>query len=101
MLIFELYCDCEGKSFNQHDLFSGIWVAGKVMIKQAIRMDCGSCDHATVSGVACDGQFDAWCEYLEVHRGSRSKQESTHRLYLVEVADLAAPGEFDAVRSET
>ena len=70
------------------------------MTKQAAKIECGSCDHALVSGVACDGQFEEWCEYLEL-RNRTAKVANPRHLYLVEVADLAAPGEFDAVRSET
>jgi len=72
------------------------------MSRQAARLACAACDHALVSGVACDGQFEEWCEYLEVRsRVVQDEDKQKQHLYLVEIADLAAPDEFDAVRSET
>lgn len=67
------------------------------MAKQAMRLECDVCDHELVHGVACDGQFEE-CPYLALKVAQQSKVK---HLYLVEVADLALPGEFDAVRSES
>lgn len=68
------------------------------MANQAVTPECNHCDHELVHGVACDGQFEE-CPYLRKNI-NRSTRERAH-LYLVEVADLALPGEFDAVRSES
>lgn len=71
------------------------------MIKQVAKVECDSCEHALVSDVACDGHFETWCEYLDLHQHLGGRKDKARHLYLVEVADLAEPGEFDAVRSET
>jgi hypothetical protein len=67
------------------------------MAKQAVRLECEVCDHELVHGVACDGQFEE-CPYLvEIN----AQQHRPKHVYLAEVADLALPGEFDAVRSDS
>ena len=60
-------------------------------------MVCDVCDHELVHGVACDGQFED-CPYV-VQMNTHHHREK--HLYLVEVAGLALPGEFDAVRSDS
>ena len=67
------------------------------MARQAVRLECGVCDHELVHGVACDGQFED-CPYLVELSAQQRKPE---HLYVEEVAELALPGEFDAVRSDS
>lgn len=68
------------------------------MAESAVKFDCAGCDHALVSGVACDGQFEE-CPYLRLKAARRPVRRPY--LYLAEIADLALPGEYDAVRSDS
>ena len=68
------------------------------MANQVVKTGCGTCDHELVHGVACDGQYEE-CPYVKLRTGRRLKARP--HLYLVEVADLALPGEYDAVRGES
>jgi hypothetical protein len=68
------------------------------MASSAKKFSCAGCDHALVSGVACDGQFEE-CPYLRLRAAQRPVRRP--HLYRVEIADLALPGEYDAVRSDS
>jgi hypothetical protein len=68
------------------------------MANQALKLECDACDHELVHGVACDGQYEE-CPYL-MRKVARATRGVPHP-YLFEVAGLAQPGEFDAVRSDS
>ena len=57
---------------------------------------CATCEHALVSGVACDsGPAD--CPLLDTFKRHQSRRLHSLQLRLV-TKDMAIPGEYDAVR---
>jgi len=87
----------EGKGPSGKGFGRKTWVN---MMAEAVRqIECESCDHELVHGVACDGQYEE-CPYMR-RKAFRASSTRVPRLYLLEVADMALPGEFDAVRSES
>ena len=70
----------------------------KMMAGQALHIGCEILDHDLVRGVACDGEYGE-CRYL-MRTVAPVSRDLTH-LYLLEVADWAQPGEFDAIRSDS
>lgn len=56
---------------------------------------CATCEHALISGVACDsGPAD--CPLLETFKGFRRNTPS--RFLRVVIKEMALPSEYDAVR---
>jgi len=66
-------------------------------MQQLADLPCSRCDHQMVQGVACDGQYED-CFYLTEKRERSAPRR--HRAFLVEIRNIAQPGEFDAVRGE-
>ena len=57
---------------------------------------CGNCEHALITGVACDtGPAD--CPQMDTHREGVDARYSLGRLGAV-IRDLALPNEYDAIR---
>jgi hypothetical protein len=68
------------------------------MQAQAGSLECRVCRNQLVAGVACDGQYEN-CPHRVRQAGTKVKTSS--QVYAQVMSDLAQPGEFDAIRSDS